>query len=108
MADVCMAVTQVAQQVFGFPQLRGHQGAIIDAVLRGRSTLAIMPTGTHPAPPALQTPECDDAGVRPAKEEEQQATHMLKCSSNDMKGHNVHVTSAAKVASILLCSTQRL
>ena len=36
---------QVLQTVFGFPAFRAGQGEIVDAVLRGQNTLAIMPTG---------------------------------------------------------------
>jgi ATP-dependent DNA helicase RecQ len=33
------------QQVFGFPDFRPGQAEIVDAVVAGRNTLAIMPTG---------------------------------------------------------------
>jgi len=36
---------EVVRNVFGFPGFRGNQAAVVQAVLRGRSTLAIMPTG---------------------------------------------------------------
>ena len=39
------ALTEVAQRVFGFPGFRGLQLPIIQRVLAGQSTLAIMPTG---------------------------------------------------------------
>ena len=39
------ALTEVAQRVFGFPGFRGLQLPVIQRVLAGRSTLAIMPTG---------------------------------------------------------------
>jgi len=40
------ALTEVAQRVFGFAGLRGLQLPVIQRVLAGQSTLAIMPTGT--------------------------------------------------------------
>jgi hypothetical protein len=46
---------EVVQKVFGFPNFRGHQLPVVQAVLQGRSTLAIMPTGRarrKPPPPA--------------------------------------------------------
>ena len=39
------ALTEVAQRVFGFAGLRGLQLPVIQRVLAGQSTLAIMPTG---------------------------------------------------------------
>ena len=36
---------QIAQQVFGYEQLRTGQREVLEAVLAGRDTLAIMPTG---------------------------------------------------------------
>jgi ATP-dependent DNA helicase RecQ len=36
---------QVLHDVFGYERFRGHQAAIIDAVLAGRDTLVLMPTG---------------------------------------------------------------
>ncbi|MEO0806824.1 MAG: RecQ family ATP-dependent DNA helicase [Cyanobacteria bacterium J06643_4] len=36
---------QIAQQVFGYERLRSGQAGILDAVLDGRDTLGIMPTG---------------------------------------------------------------
>ena len=41
------ALTEVAARVFGFAGFRGLQLPIIQRVLAGRSTLAIMPTGTR-------------------------------------------------------------
>lgn len=35
----------MVRNVFGFHGFRGNQAAVVQAVLRGRSTLAIMPTG---------------------------------------------------------------
>ena len=43
------ALTEVAQRVFGFPGFRGLQLAVIQRVLAGQSTLAIMPTGEPPS-----------------------------------------------------------
>ncbi len=40
------ALTEVAQRVFGFAGLRGLQLPVIQRVLAGLSTLAVMPTGT--------------------------------------------------------------
>lgn len=37
---------QIAQQVFGYEQLRAGQREVLEAVLAGRDTLAIMPTGS--------------------------------------------------------------
>ena len=36
---------QVLRSVFGFQHLRGAQGEVVERVLAGRSTLAVMPTG---------------------------------------------------------------
>jgi ATP-dependent DNA helicase RecQ len=36
---------QTLNDVFGYEQFRGHQAAIIDAVLAGRDALVLMPTG---------------------------------------------------------------
>ena len=36
---------ELLQTVFGYPHFRGQQADIIDAVVRGESTLALMPTG---------------------------------------------------------------
>ncbi len=33
------------RDIFGFPEFRGRQGEVIERVLTGRSTLAVMPTG---------------------------------------------------------------
>lgn len=38
---------EVVRHVFGFPGFRGHQLPVVQAVLQGRSTLAIMPTGAN-------------------------------------------------------------
>lgn len=38
---------EVLSNVFGFPSFRGHQLPVVQAVLQGRSTLAIMPTGAR-------------------------------------------------------------
>ena len=35
----------VLQHTFGYPEFRGQQQAIIDAVCQGENTLVIMPTG---------------------------------------------------------------
>ncbi len=43
---------EVVRNVFGFPGFRGHQLPVVQAVLQGRSTLAIMPTGVGHMPPA--------------------------------------------------------
>ena len=40
------ALTEVASRVFGFAGFRGLQLPVIQRVLAGRSTLAIMPTGS--------------------------------------------------------------
>ena len=42
---------EVLRNVFGFPSFRGHQLPVVQAVLQGRSTLAIMPTGARDKPP---------------------------------------------------------
>ena len=42
------ALTEVAQRVFGFSAFRGLQLPVIQRVLAGQSTLAIMPTGALP------------------------------------------------------------
>lgn len=39
------ALTEVAQKVFGFEGFRGLQLPIIQRIMAGKSTLAIMPTG---------------------------------------------------------------
>jgi ATP-dependent DNA helicase RecQ len=36
---------QILREVFGYKRFRGHQAAIIDAVLAGRDALVLMPTG---------------------------------------------------------------
>jgi superfamily II DNA helicase RecQ len=41
---------EVVRNVFGFPGFRGHQLPVVQAVLQGRSTLAIMPTGVRDMP----------------------------------------------------------
>lgn len=41
---------EVVRNVFGFPGFRGHQLPVVQAVLQGRSTLAIMPTGVKHKP----------------------------------------------------------
>lgn len=41
---------EVVRNVFGFPGFRGHQMPVVQAVLSGRSTLAIMPTGARSDP----------------------------------------------------------
>lgn len=46
------ALAGVMQRVFGFQAFRGQQLAVIQNVLRHRSTLAIMPTGLPLPPPA--------------------------------------------------------
>ena len=33
------------QEVFGYEQFRGHQAAVIEALLAGRDALVLMPTG---------------------------------------------------------------
>ena len=38
-------VSQALHEVFGFSSLRGVQDQVVDRVLEGRSTLAVMPTG---------------------------------------------------------------
>ena len=55
------ALTCALSANFGFPAFRGLQLRVIQAVLRGRSTLAILPTGTARAPGPLVclTPACD-------------------------------------------------
>ena len=44
------ALTEVARRVFGFAGFRGLQLPVIQRVLAGQSTLAIMPTGALPIP----------------------------------------------------------
>jgi ATP-dependent DNA helicase RecQ len=39
------ASLQILHDVFGYERFRGHQAAIIDAVLAGRDALVLMPTG---------------------------------------------------------------
>ena len=39
------ALTQAAHELFGYAALRGLQLPVLQSVLAGRSTLAIMPTG---------------------------------------------------------------
>ena len=39
------AALQVLRDVFGYERFRGHQAAIIEAVLAGRDALVLMPTG---------------------------------------------------------------
>ena len=48
------ALTEVAQRVFGFARLRGLQLPVIQRVLAGLSTLAIMPTGMAASRPLLR------------------------------------------------------
>ena len=36
---------QILHDVFGYEHFRGHQAAIIEAVLAGRDALVLMPTG---------------------------------------------------------------
>jgi len=36
---------ELLRDVFGYPEFRGHQKAIIDAALAGRDALVLMPTG---------------------------------------------------------------
>lgn len=40
-----LAPEEVLHRVFGFPEFRGSQRAVIDRVLAGKRTLAVMPTG---------------------------------------------------------------
>jgi ATP-dependent DNA helicase RecQ len=35
----------ILNEVFGYPEFRGQQQAIIEAALQGRDSLVIMPTG---------------------------------------------------------------
>ncbi|MFN5882881.1 MAG: DEAD/DEAH box helicase, partial [Burkholderiales bacterium] len=35
----------VLQEVFGYPQFRGPQQAIVEALIEGRDALVLMPTG---------------------------------------------------------------
>ena len=35
----------ILNEVFGYPEFRGQQQAVIDAALQGRDSLVIMPTG---------------------------------------------------------------
>ena len=39
------AALQTLREVFGYAQFRGHQAAVIDALLAGRDALVLMPTG---------------------------------------------------------------
>jgi ATP-dependent DNA helicase RecQ len=39
------ALTQKLKSTFGFPGFRGLQLPVIQSVLKGRSTLAVLPTG---------------------------------------------------------------
>ena len=56
---------EVVRNVFGFPGFRGHQLPVVQAVLQGRSTLAIMPTGVKHKPylPLLQWQHAFGPGV---------------------------------------------
>jgi ATP-dependent DNA helicase RecQ len=36
---------KILNEVFGYPEFRGQQQAIIEAALQGRDSLVIMPTG---------------------------------------------------------------
>ena len=42
------ALTEALRATFGFPGFRGLQLPVIQSVLRGHSTLAILPTGRAP------------------------------------------------------------
>ena len=44
-ADCTTEAEQALRRVFGFEQFRGVQGHVVERVLAGRSTLAVMPTG---------------------------------------------------------------
>ena len=44
-AIVSLSPRQVLKDVFGYPEFRGEQQAIIEATLQGRDSLVIMPTG---------------------------------------------------------------
>ena len=37
---------KILKTVFGYPSFRSRQGEIIENILAGRNTLAILPTGT--------------------------------------------------------------
>lgn len=50
------ALTNTLQAVFGFEAFRGLQLPVIQSVLRGTSTLAVLPTGTSLSP--ANTPLC--------------------------------------------------
>lgn len=45
MDDEAPQIEDVLQRCFGFSQLRPGQGAVVESVMAGRDTLAIMPTG---------------------------------------------------------------
>ena len=53
---------EILHRVFGFPDFRGHQRAIVEDVCAGRDVLAIMPTGAGKSlcyqVPALVRPGC--------------------------------------------------
>ncbi|MGI9265659.1 MAG: DEAD/DEAH box helicase, partial [Gammaproteobacteria bacterium] len=47
MDEVFMSLSpqKVLEDVFGYPEFRGHQQSIIEVALQGRDSLVIMPTG---------------------------------------------------------------
>ena len=43
--DAAADLLPTLKTVFGFDEFRGQQAAVVDRVMAGRGTLAIMPTG---------------------------------------------------------------
>ena len=44
-ASLMPSTREILQQTFGFPDFRGVQRAVVDRVMAGQNTLAVMPTG---------------------------------------------------------------
>src|SRR5947209_7288243 len=43
--EAVISPLSILQRTFGFPSFRGVQEAVVDRVMAGRHTLAVMPTG---------------------------------------------------------------